>query len=170
MILMATSFGECQLVIFSLPAYFFLMYESRFLYDKKDASFMNLPFPAYSNLALDPPHNCSVCARREEEEIQSHGRILRAAGAITGVAIYGSTFHVGDFVFLRAEQGPARIVQLIGLYSGDPVWVKVQLLGRVSDLVDLLPADEFRDEVLLSLFLYRLALSFRLLAPPVLHG
>jgi len=137
-----------------------MMYESRFLYDKKDASFMDLLSPAYTHLALDPPHNCSVCARREEEEIQAHGRIVRVAGAVSGVSIYGSTFHVGDFALLRAEQGPARIVQLIGLYSGDPVWVKVQLLGRVSDLVDLLPADELRDEVLLSLFLYRLALSF----------
>jgi hypothetical protein len=33
------------------------------------------------------------------------------------------------------------------LLSGNPVWVSVQLLGRVSDLVDLLPADELRDEV-----------------------
>jgi DNA (cytosine-5)-methyltransferase 1 len=68
-------------------------------------------------------------------------------GAVTGVAVNGVTFHVGDFVLLRAEQGPARIVQIIGLFSGNPVWVKVQLLGRVSDLVDLLPADELRDEV-----------------------
>jgi hypothetical protein len=67
-------------------------------------------------------------------------------GVVTGVAVNGATFHVGDFVFLRAEQGPARIVQITGLFSGNPVWVKVQLLGRVSDLVDL-PADELRDEV-----------------------
>jgi hypothetical protein len=36
------------------------------------------------------------------------------------------------------------------IYSGDLIWVKVQLLGRVSDLMDLLPADELRDEVYLS--------------------
>ncbi|KAI9510780.1 S-adenosyl-L-methionine-dependent methyltransferase [Russula earlei] len=121
-------------------------YFFRFLYDKKDASFTDLPPPVDAHAAPDPPQNCSICARCEEEDIRAHGRIVRMAGAVTGVAIRGATFHVGDFALLRAEQGPARIVQIIGLYSGDPVWAKVQLLGRVSDLVNLLPDDELRDE------------------------
>jgi len=124
--------------------------ESRFLYDKEDASFMDLPSPVDAHATLEPPHNCPICARREEEEIQTRGRFIRKAGAIIGVAIHGATFHAADFAFLRAEQGPARIVQIVDVYSGDPIWVKVQLLGRVSDLVDLLPADELRDEVCLS--------------------
>ncbi|KAH9984055.1 S-adenosyl-L-methionine-dependent methyltransferase, partial [Russula compacta] len=121
-------------------------YFFRFLYDKKDASFMDLPPPIDAHITPDAPHNCIICARREEEQIKAHGRIIRKAGTVTGVAIHGATFHVGDFAILRAEEGPARIVQIIGLYSGDPVWIRVQLLGRVSDLVDLLPDSELRDE------------------------
>ena len=111
---------------------------------------MDLPSTVDAHAASEPPHNCPICARHEEEEIQTRGRFIRKAGATIGVAVHGATFHVADFAFLRAEQGPARIVQLVGTYSGDPIWVNVQLLGRVSDLVDLLPADEPRDEVRLS--------------------
>jgi DNA (cytosine-5)-methyltransferase 1 len=120
---------------------------SRFLYDKKDASFVDLPPPIDAHAASDPPHNCAICAQREEEDMQAQGRIIRRTGSVIGVAVRGATFHVGDFVLLRAEQGPARIVQIIGLLSGNPVEIRVQLLGRVSNLVDLLPADELRDEV-----------------------
>jgi hypothetical protein len=73
--------------------------------------------------------------------------------AVTGVAVHGATFQVGYFALLCAE-GPACIGQNTGLFSGSQVWIRVQLLGRVSDLVDLLPADELRDEVRLSQFLY----------------
>ena len=120
------------------------------MYDKKDASFTDLPLPVDAHAAADPPHNCAICARRGEEEMRAHGRIMRKAGAVTGVAVHGSTFHVGDFALVRAEQGPARIAQLVGVYSGDPIWVKVQLLGRMSDLANLLPPDELRDEVYFS--------------------
>jgi len=128
-----------------------LMGELRFLYDKKDASFLDLPPPVDPHAASDPPHNCTVCAQRE---IQAEGRIIRRTGSVTGVAIHGTTFHAGDFVLLRAEQGPARIAQIIGLLSGSPVWIRVQLLGRVSDLLNLLPDNELRDEVRFSGFLY----------------
>jgi hypothetical protein len=126
---------------------------SRFLYDKKDASFVDLPPPVDADAASDPPHNCVICAQREEEEMQAQGLIIRRMGAVTGVAIHGATFHAGDFVLLRAEEGPARIAQITGLLSGNPVWVRVQLLGRVSDLADLMPAGELRDEVRFSLHL-----------------
>jgi hypothetical protein len=96
-------------------------------------------------------HNCAVCARREEEQIEGHGRIVRRdAGNVVGVAVHGTTFHIGDYALVRAEAGPSRIAQLVGVFSSDPVWVKLQLLGRVSDLADLLPPDELRDEVRLS--------------------
>jgi DNA (cytosine-5)-methyltransferase 1 len=105
------------------------------------------PPPVDAHVNSEPPHNCTTCALREEEEMQARGRIIRKAGKTIGVAVHGASFHVGDFALLRAEKGPARIVQLVGFYSGDPIWIKVQLLGRVSDLVDLLPADEPKDEV-----------------------
>jgi hypothetical protein len=149
-----------------------LMGVPRFLYDKKDASFMDLP-PVDANVMPGTPHNCAICARREEEAIQVHGRIIRRAGAATGVAIHGATLHVGDFALLRAEQGPARIVQIIGLYSGDPMLIRVQLLGRVSDLPDWVPASELRDEVCCFGFLYsptELTSPSSLLASSVLHG
>ena len=123
----------------------------RFLYDKKDASFVDLPPPVDPHAASDPPHNCTSCAQREEKEVQAEDRIIRRTGSVTGVAIHGETYHAGDFVLLRAEQGPARIAQVIGLLSGSPVWIRVQLLGRISDLADLLPADELKDEVRLIL-------------------
>jgi hypothetical protein len=76
--------------------------------------------------------------------------------------MHGTTFHVGDFILLRDKQGPARIGQIMGLYSGDPIWIKVQLLGRISDLVNLLPEDEIKDEVCLCLIPWSLdpCLSF----------
>ena len=119
-------------------------YFFRFAYDKTDASFTE-PLPAPP--ATDPPHNCAVCARREEEQIEAHGRIVRRDGGVVGVAVHGTTFHIGDFALVRAEAGPSRIAQLVGVFSSDPVLVKLQLLGRVSDLADLLPPDELRDEV-----------------------
>ena len=130
------------------------MNKSRFLYDKKDASFVDLPPPSDAHAASEPPHNCAICAQREEEEMQAQGRIIRRTGSVTGVAVHGTTFHVGDFALLRAEEGPARIGQITGLFSGSPVWIRVQLLGRVSDLVDMLPANELRDEVRFSEFFY----------------
>ncbi|KAH9013666.1 S-adenosyl-L-methionine-dependent methyltransferase [Lactarius hengduanensis] len=92
------------------------------------------------------PYNCTVCARREEDEIEAHGRVVRRAGGVAGVAVHGTMFHVGDFALVRAEEGPSRVAQLVGVFTSDPVWVKLQLLGRVSDLADLLPPDELRDE------------------------
>ncbi|KAH9973348.1 S-adenosyl-L-methionine-dependent methyltransferase [Lactifluus volemus] len=121
-------------------------YFFRFMFDKKDASFTDPPPLSDSYAAVDPPHNCALCARREEEETQARGRIIRKAGVVSGVAIHGATFHVGDFALVRAEQGPSHVAQFVGMYSGDPVWVKMQLLGRVSDLADLLPSNELRDE------------------------
>lgn len=134
---------------------------------------MDPPPPVDAHAHPEPPHNCTTCVLHEEEEMQSRGRIIRKAGAIIGVAVRGTTFHVGDFALLRAEQGPARILQLVGFYSGDPIWVKAQLLGRVSDLVNLLPADEVKDEV--SHFTSSATRStsfffFFLLAPLVLYG
>jgi len=112
---------------------------------------MDLPSPVDAHAASESPHNCPICACCEEVAIQTSERFVRnAVGAIVGVAVHGATFHVADFAFVRARQGPARIVQLVDVYSRDPIWIKVQVLGRVSDLVDLLPADELRDEVCLS--------------------
>ncbi|KAF8262785.1 S-adenosyl-L-methionine-dependent methyltransferase [Lactarius quietus] len=118
-------------------------YFFRFVYDKTDASFTE---PLSTPPPTDPPHNCAVCARREEEQIEAHGRVVRRAGGVIGVAVHGTTFHIGDFALVRAEAGPSRIAQLVGVFSSDPVWVKLQLLGRVSDLADILPPDELRDE------------------------
>jgi hypothetical protein len=81
------------------------MGESKFLYDKKDASFVDLPPPIDPHAASDPPHNCTICARRNEEGMQTQGRIIRRMGTVTRVAVNGATFHVGDFVLMRAEQG-----------------------------------------------------------------
>ncbi|KAI0296343.1 S-adenosyl-L-methionine-dependent methyltransferase [Multifurca ochricompacta] len=102
-------------------------YFFRFMYDKKDGSFTNPSPPVDSRVtgAARPPHNCTTCACKEEEERQAHGRILRRPGD-------GS--------------GPARVVQIVGIYSGDPVWIRARFLGRVSDLADLLPSNELRDE------------------------
>lgn len=156
---MGTTFGESVCFLAFLPL---LMSESRFLYDKKDASFVDLPPPTDAHAASEPPHNCAICARREEEEMQAHGRVIRRTGSVTGVAVHGATFHVGDFALLRAEEGPARIGQITGFFSGSPVWIRVQLLGRVSDLEDLLPADELRDEVRFFLIPLHLTAKFNI--------
>lgn len=101
--------------------------ESRFLYDKEDASFVDLPSPLNAHAASEPPNNCPICVDRQEEVRQMRGCFIRDAvrGRVIAVAIHGATFHVADFVFLRAEQGPARIGQLVDIYRGEPIWVKV---------------------------------------------
>ena len=75
------------------------------IYDNKDASFTDLPLVVDTRVATDLPHNCAICARQGEVEMQVHGRIMRKVGAVSGVAIHGSTFHM-DFAPVRAEQGP----------------------------------------------------------------
>jgi hypothetical protein len=59
------------------------------LYDKNDASFADLPPPIDPYAASDPPHNCTICAQREED-MQTQGRIIRRIGTVSGV---GATFH-----------------------------------------------------------------------------
>jgi DNA (cytosine-5)-methyltransferase 1 len=144
-------------------------YFFRFVYDKTDASFSEpLPPPP----TTDPPHNCAACARREEEQIEAHGRIVRRAGNVVGVAVHGTTFHVGDYALVRTEAGPSRIAQLVGVFSSDPVWVKLQLLGRMSDLAEIMPRDELRDEVRFPPSVYMRAFLYESCwaAPFVLHG
>src|SRR5712691_9267337 len=85
----------------------------RFLYDKKDTSFVDSPPPVDAHANSEPPHNCTTCALREEE-MQLRGCIIRKAGTTIGVAVHGTTFHLGDFALLRAEKGPARMLQLVG--------------------------------------------------------
>ena len=121
------------------------MGELRFLYDKKDASFVDLPPPIDPDAASNPPHNRTMICAQRKEEMQMQGRILHRIGTVSGVAVNGATFHVGDFVLLRAEQEPAQIVQM-ACFSGNLVWVKVNYLGA-GRIVDLLPADELRDKV-----------------------
>ena len=47
---------------------------------------------------------------------------------------------------MSTEQGPTRIAHLVGMYSGDLIWVGCSSLG-MSHLVDLLLSDKLRDEV-----------------------
>ena len=75
---------------------------------------MDPPPPVDAHANSEPPHNCTTCALREEEEMQARGRIIRRAGTTIGVAVHGTTFHLGDFALLRAEKGPARMLQLVG--------------------------------------------------------
>jgi hypothetical protein len=43
------------------------------MYDKKVASFTDLPLSVDAHAAPDPPHNCAICARQGEEEVQVQG-------------------------------------------------------------------------------------------------
>jgi hypothetical protein len=88
---------------------------------------MDPPPPVDAHVNSEPPHKCTTCALHEEEEMQARGCIIRRVGKTIGVAILGTTFHVGDFALLHAEKGPARIMQLIIFYSGDP---SLDILGR----------------------------------------
>lgn len=54
------------------------------LYDKKDASFVDLPPPIDPYAASDPPYNCTICAQREADT-QTQGRIIRRICTVSGV-------------------------------------------------------------------------------------
>ena len=74
-------------------------------------------------------HTTAPSVHAEEKKRRRHtGGILRKAGAITVIAVHGSTFYVGDFALVCAEQGPACMAQLVGLYSVDLIWVRVPVI------------------------------------------
>ena len=79
----------------STPTFPALIDTSRFMYDK------DVLFTAHA--AKDPPHNCTICARRGEEEMRAHGRIMPDTLAVTGVAVHKLTFHVGLYCVHRAR-------------------------------------------------------------------
>ncbi|KAH9033644.1 hypothetical protein EDB85DRAFT_2144869 [Lactarius pseudohatsudake] len=98
-------------------------YFFRFVYDKMDASFSEpLPTPLHA----DPPYNCTICARREEEEIEAHARVVRCAGGVAGVAVHSTMFHVVPQVALSFE--------VLGSDDGDDVGGDVGVDGMEIDL------------------------------------
>jgi DNA (cytosine-5)-methyltransferase 1 len=95
-----------------------------------------------------PPDNCPVCLLHEQRDQESYGRKL-----LDGVAYDGQSYHLDDFVLFRAESGPAHIGYITNILfpvkatSRAPTVVTVKRVGRVSDLVGVLPSSVIKDEV-----------------------
>ena len=69
------------------------------MYDKKDASFTDLPLSVDAHAAPDPPHNCAICARRGEEEMQAQGGSYIELGRLQAL---GSTGRLSTWGALRS--------------------------------------------------------------------
>ena len=86
----------------------------------------DLALPVDAHAATDPPHN-SPSVHAEGKRSCGHtgasctklGQSLRSTGRLS----------TQDFALVPAEQGPSRIAQLVGMYSGDPIWVGYSCFG-----------------------------------------
>jgi DNA (cytosine-5)-methyltransferase 1 len=94
-----------------------------------------------------PPDNCPVCLLVEHKAEESYVRRLPR-----GVAFQGRTYHLSDFVLIRAEKGPCTIGYITNFkYPGKAqrqtmAIVTVRLLGRING-IGVLPGDVLKDEV-----------------------
>lgn len=70
-----------------------------------------------------------------------------------GVAYHGHTYHLNDFFLYQATTGPANIGCITKITapakdaSPTNTVLTVRPVGRVSELGNILPADEIKDEV-----------------------
>ena len=98
---------------------------------------------------MGPPDNCLSClllvTRDSEEHPQIYGSTL---------TLNGSAYHSGDFVLMRRLEteehgsGPASIGQILALHSArGSARVTIQLLGRISDIIEKCPKNVVKDEV-----------------------
>ena len=118
---------------------------SRYLWDDYEGTFTNVDVDALAVSARDPPpDNCPACeiAKRFDEG-------LEATKIHLGVRWHGVEYHLDDCVFIKAEEGPCLIGQIIKFDHGDghhDVKVDVRLFGRI-DKVGSRPNTTLKDEV-----------------------
>ena len=129
----------------SIRFYAFLtLLPNRFMYNSKTASIENVDHQA--SLAVEshpPPDNCSVCLLQEQRNLDEVSMVLQG-----GVAWHGNSYHVHDFVMLKADKGPCHIGQIKSINVPDrvPSTISVRLLGRICTM-EARPEDVDKDEV-----------------------
>ena len=99
-----------------------------------------------TSLAIEshpPPDNCSVCLLQEQRSLDEVSMVLQG-----GVAWHGASYHVHDFVMLKANKGPCHIGQIKSINVPDRATaiISVRLLGRVSTM-ETRPESVDKDEV-----------------------
>ncbi|OCH84951.1 S-adenosyl-L-methionine-dependent methyltransferase, partial [Obba rivulosa] len=125
-------------------------YFCNLLYDPNDASFTGLEDSEFSAIAAAsaPPDNCPICLVNMQKQQDQGGRIVT-----NGIVWQGINYHVGDYVLIRTDEGPADIGQIERIMESDIRAVRhtiaqlgICILGRVSDIMHICPATVLKDE------------------------
>ncbi|TFY73656.1 hypothetical protein EWM64_g10356, partial [Hericium alpestre] len=113
----------------------------KFVYDKKEATFMDIPpLPVFDS----PPDNCMCCAFQEQVAYDEFREIEN------GIVLKGVGYHIHDFVYIRSSDGPCKIGQITSIArpkrARDAVFsATVRRLGLFGSL-SILPPGKFKDE------------------------
>lgn len=97
--------------------------------------------------AKPPPHNCHIC-----HLIEQFNQDLNPQKVRNGVAWHGREYHIDDFVFIKAEEGPCHIGHILDMQvfvdgiDNDDSRILVALLGR-TDRLGCRPETMLKDEV-----------------------
>lgn len=95
-----------------------------------------------------PPDNCPVCLLDLQKDQESYGSKIPA-----GVAYHGNTFHLYDFVLIRADIGPCHIGHIVDIlfpakaHRNESPTIRARVLGRIGSLLGILPRNVVKDEV-----------------------
>ncbi|EGO05372.1 hypothetical protein SERLA73DRAFT_68986 [Serpula lacrymans var. lacrymans S7.3] len=119
----------------------------RLVYDCKTASFTDIN-ARQASLAVNsaPPDNCPGCLLVEHRDQELYGKKIT-----NGVAWHGVSYHINDFVLIKAKEGPCHVGHLTSisfptrLRESDEPSVKVKLFGRM-DKLGLRPHNIIKDE------------------------
>jgi DNA (cytosine-5)-methyltransferase 1 len=96
----------------------------------------------------EAPNNCPVCLLFEEQNQKAAPHAVEF-----GVAMRGFEYHLWDFVLFYGRNGPCEIGYITDIHfpkSHRPealTTVQIKRVGRIASLVDILPAEELKDEV-----------------------
>ncbi|KAF9225292.1 S-adenosyl-L-methionine-dependent methyltransferase [Gyrodon lividus] len=118
----------------------------RYIWDDDLGLFKDIDTEALASAWNEPPpHNCLVCEIREQFHEDS-----QAARIGEGVRWHGVNYHVNDFVFIKAKEGPCNIGQISTVnprdaHGHDNVRLTVRLFGRVDKLGNR-PVTTMKDE------------------------
>ncbi|KAF9268448.1 S-adenosyl-L-methionine-dependent methyltransferase [Marasmius fiardii PR-910] len=119
-------------------------------YDPETAQYTS--FTVYPDTGSQPPDNCPVCSLKRKEEGRSGVKpIPDENGFPTGISVNNMKIHRHDFILYHGDEaeGPGQIGQVYDLNvprdESDAI-LRVKRLGRISQIRDALPDDEFSDE------------------------
>jgi DNA (cytosine-5)-methyltransferase 1 len=127
------------------------------VHDKELSAFLSIDKRQYMTSNHAPPDNCYTSSLIAENKCKATPAQLRDNQRIAnGVAFGGHTYHDGDFVLYRSEDGgPAHIgyITKISVIKGTPRRTKICMrrVGRINTILDAMQSDMMKNEVCISI-------------------